>query len=159
MPKIVSDEYPWSKLLIEYLMYCAVGCINVVVFAAIYIWLYDMVLIEQYRAASAWAVAYFISSCQAHFLHRWLTFESPTGYSKSLYVTLLIYAVLWAISTTSIAYFSDTLGYNHAYTWAANTAAFGFLAFLALRIFAFPLSDGRVTRKERLDNFRERRKA
>ena len=105
------------------------------------------------------AVAYFISSWQAHFLHRWLTFESPTGYTKSLYVMLLIYTVLWAISTTTIAYFSDTLGYNHLYTWAANTAAFGFLAFLALRIFAFPLSDGRISRKERLEEYKERRRS
>ena len=135
------------------------GCINVAVFFVIYDWLYDIVLNEQYRAASAWAVAYFISSWQAHFLHRWLTFESPTGYTKSLYVMLLIYTVLWAISTTTIAYFSDTLGYNHLYTWAANTAAFGFLAFLALRIFAFPLSDGRISRKERLEEYKERRRS
>jgi hypothetical protein len=72
---------------------------------------------------------------------------------------LLIYTVLWAISTTSIAYFSDILGYNHLYAWAANTAAFGFLAFLALRIFAFPLSDGRISRKERLEEYKERRRS
>ena len=156
---LVSEDYPWGKLLREYATYCAVGCINVAVFFVIYDWLYGMVLIEQYRAASAWAVAYFISSWQAHFLHRWLTFESPTGYTKSLYVMLLIYTVLWAISTTTIAYFSDTLGYNHLYTWAANTAAFGFLAFLALRIFAFPLSDGRIPRKERLEEYKERRRS
>jgi hypothetical protein len=35
----------------------------------------------------------------------------------------------------------------------------GFFTFLGLRFYAFPLSDGRVTRKERLENFRERRKA
>ena len=156
---LVSEDYPWGKLLREYATYCAVGCINVAVFFVFYDWFYDMVLIEQYRAASAWAVAYFISSWQAHFLHRWLTFESPTEYTKSLYVMLLIYTVLWAISTTTIAYFSDTLGYNHLYTWAANTAAFGFLAFLALRIFAFPLSDGRISRKERLGEYKERRRS
>ena len=72
---------------------------------------------------------------------------------------MIIYTVLWAVSTVSIAYFSDTLGYNHLYSWAANTAAFGFLAFLALRTFAFPLSDGRITRKERLDEYKERRRS
>ena len=71
----------------------------------------------------------------------------------------VIYTILWAISTVSIAYFSDTLGYNHLYSWAANTAALGFLTFLALRIFAFPLSDGRITRKERLEQYKERRRA
>ena len=72
---------------------------------------------------------------------------------------MIIYTVLWALSTASIAYFSDTLGYNHLYSWAANTAAFGFLAFLALRMFAFPLSDGRITRKERLEKYKERRRS
>ena len=118
-----------------------------------------MDLSERFPAAAAWAIAYFVSSWQAHFLHRWLTFESPTGYTKSLTVMLTIYTVLWAISTASIAYFSDTLGYNHIYTWAANTAAFGFFAFLALRIFAFPLSDGRISRKERLEQYKERRRS
>ena len=156
---LVSEDYPWGKLLREYATYCAVGCINVAVFAVLYYWLYEMALSDRFQAASAWAIAYFVSSWQAHFLHRWLTFESPTGYTKSLAVMLAIYTVLWAISTVSIAYFSDTLGYNHIYTWAANTAAFGFLAFLALRTFAFPLSDGRITRKERLERYKERRRA
>ena len=156
---LVSDDYPWSKLLLEYAMYCAVGCINMVVFAALYYWLHGMDLSDRFPAAAAWAIAYFVSTWQAHFLHRWLTFESPTGYTKSLTVMLAIYTVLWAISTASIAYFSDTLDYNHWYTWAANAAAFGFLAFLALRIFAFPLSDGRVTRSERLEAYRESRRS
>jgi hypothetical protein len=118
-----------------------------------------MGLSERFPAASAWAIAYFVSSWQGHFLHRWLTFESPTGYTRSLTVMMVIYTILWAISTVSIAYFSDTLGYNHLYSFAANTAAFGFLTFLALRIFAFPLSDGRITRKERLEQYKERRRA
>ena len=156
---LVSEDYPWGKLLREYATYCAVGCINVAVFFLLYYWLHGMALSDRFPAASAWAIAYFVSSWQAHFLHRWLTFESPPGYTKSLAVMLAIYTVLWAISTASIAYFSDTLGYNHIYTWAANTAAFGFLAFLALRTFAFPLSDGRITRKERLEEYKERRRA
>jgi putative flippase GtrA len=156
---LVSEDYPWGKLLREYATYCAVGCINVAVFAVLYYWLHGMALSDRFPAASAWAIAYFVSSWQAHFLHRWLTFESPTGYKQSLAVMLAIYTVLWAISTASIAYFSDTLGYNHIYTWAANTAAFGFITFLALRTFAFPLSDGRITRKERLEEYKERRRA
>ena len=147
---LVSEDYPWGKLLREYATYCAVGCINVAVFFLLYYWLHGMALSDRFPAASAWAIAYFVSSWQAHFLHRWLTFESPTGYTKSLTVMMAIYTVLLAISTASTAYFSDTLGYNHSYTWVANTAAFGFLAFLALRTVAFPLSDGGITRKERV---------
>ena len=29
---LVSEDYPWGKLLREYATYCAVGCINVAVF-------------------------------------------------------------------------------------------------------------------------------
>ena len=156
---LISKEYSWIRLLIEYVIYCAVGCINVAVFFALYYLLYNMELSDSYQAATAWAIAYFISSWQAHFLHRWLTFESPSGYKESLVTMMVIYTVLLAISTTSTAYFSDTLGYNHWYTWVANTAAFGFLAFLSLRMFAFPLSDGRISRKERLEQYKERRRS
>ncbi len=72
---------------------------------------------------------------------------------------VLIYIIFLAISTASQAYFADTLGYNHWLVWAVNTSAFGFLSFLSLRIYAFPLSDGRVTRVERLETFRESRRA
>jgi putative flippase GtrA len=156
---LVGEDYPWGKLLREYATYCAVGCINVIVFFILYYWLYEMRLSEGYPAATAWAISYFLSSWQAHYLHRWLTFESPTGYTKSLVVMMAVYTILLTVSTASTAYFADTLGVNHLYSWAANTAAFGFLAFLALRMFAFPLSDGRITRQERLEEFRNRRRA
>ena len=156
---LVSEEYPWRKLLREYAMYCAVGCFNVAAFFVMYIAMLDVRLSEDYPAASAWAVSYFFSSILAHYMHRWLTFESPSPYGKSLFVTLTIYSVLLLISTASMAYFSDTMGVDEILSWAVNTAAFGFLTFLALRLFAFPLADGRITRKERLDAFRERRRA
>ena len=156
---LISKEYSWIRLLIEYVIYCAVGCINVAVFFALYYLLYNMELSDSYQAATAWSIAYFISSWQAHFLHRWLTFESSSGYKESLVTMMVIYTVLLAISTASTAYFVDTLGINHFYSFAGNAAAFGFLAFLALRTFAFPLSDGRITRKERLEQYKERRRA
>ena len=156
---LVSEDYPWSKLIREYAMYCAVGCINVAVFFVLYYFLYQAQISEEFPAASAWAISYFLSSVLAHYLHRWLTFESLTGYKKSLVVMMAIYTVLLLISTASTAYFADIHGFNHYYSWAANTAAFGFVAFLALRIFAFPLSHGRITRSERLAEFKERRRA
>jgi len=156
---LVSEEYPWGKLLREYATYCAVGCINVIVLFILYVWLYEMRLSEGYPAATAWAISYFLSSWQAHYLHRWLTFESPTEYTKSLVVMMAIYAILLVVSTASTAYLADILGVNHLYSWAANTAAFGLLSFLALRMFAFPLSDGRITRQERVEEFRNRRRA
>jgi putative flippase GtrA len=156
---LVSEDYPWGKLLREYVMYCTIGCFNVVVFFAMYYFLYKEQLSDQYPAASAWAISYFASSIMAHYLHRWLTFESLTSYKKSLVVMMTIYVALLIISTISTAYFADTLGFNHYYSWAANTAAFGFIAFVLLRMFAFPLSDGRITRKERVEEFRNRRRA
>ena len=156
---LIGDDYPWSKLLREYAMYCSVGCLNVAVFFSMYYTLYEFRISESYPAASAWAISYFLSSILAHYLHRWLTFESMTGYGKSLFVMLSIYVTLLVISTISTAYFADILGFNHYYSWAVNTAAFGFASFILLRIFAFPLSDGRITRKERLEEFRNRRRA
>jgi len=156
---LVSDEYPWSKLLREYVVYCAVGCINVGIMFLLYYWLQGMALSENFPAASAWAISYLISTWQAHFLHRWLTFESPTGYTQSLVVMLAIYAILWIISTASIAYFSDILGYNYIIIFFINEAVFGFLSFLTLRWLAFPLSDGRITREERLEQYKERRRS
>jgi hypothetical protein len=72
---------------------------------------------------------------------------------------MTIYVALLIISTLSTAYFADTLGFNHYYSWAANTAAFGFISFVLLRMFAFPLSEGSITRKERVEEFRNRRRA
>ncbi len=155
---LVSEDYPWGKLLREYAVYCAVGCINVAVFFLMYIALLRAQLSESYPSASAWAVSYFFSSILAHYLHRWLTFESPSPYGKSLFVTLTIYSVLLLISTASMAYFADTLGVDEILSWAVNTAAFGFLTFLSLRVFAFPLSDGRITRSERISQIRSRKK-
>jgi putative flippase GtrA len=156
---LVSEDYPWPKLWREYAMFCAVGCINVTIFFLIYWFLYGVRLSETYPAGSAWAVAYFISTWQSHFMHRWLTFESQSDYRRSLLVMLGIYTLFLVISTTSQAYFADTLEYNHYYVWAGNTAAFGFLTFVALRVFAFPLSDGRITRAERLEEYRKSRRA
>ena len=62
---LVSEDYPWGKLLREYATYCAVGCINVAIFAALYYWLHGMTLSERFPAATAWAIAYFVSSWQA----------------------------------------------------------------------------------------------
>lgn len=53
----------------------------------------------------------------------------------------------------------EVLLLNQWRSWAINTIAFGFLTFLVLRLYAFPMADGRITRKERLDAFLEQRKA
>ena len=155
----MSEEYSWNKLWREYFVYCCVGCINVAFFFILYHILYNAEISQEFQAAAAWSISYFISSILAHYLHRWLTFESISAYRKSLFVMLSIYIVLLIISTASTAYFADTIGINHYYSWAANTVAFGFIAFVLLRLFAFPISDGRISRQERLSEFRNRRRA
>ena len=156
---LVSEDYPWSKLLKEYAMYCLVGCFNVTIFFGLYWLLYEITLHPTYRSGSAWSVAYALSTIKSHFLHRWLTFESQSNYRRSLVIMVAIYAIFLVISTVSQSWFADTLGYNHYVVWAGNTAAFGFISFLCLRIYAFPLSEGSITRKERLSEYRERRRA
>ena len=63
---LVSEDYPWGKMLREYALYCGVGCINVTVFFGIYWILYQNALPSSascsVEVGSAWAVAYFISS-------------------------------------------------------------------------------------------------
>ena len=54
----IGEDYPWSKLIGEYLYYCA--AINVAIFFAIYWVLYDVNLHPTYRAGSAWALAYLL---------------------------------------------------------------------------------------------------
>ena len=49
---LVSDEYPWAKLLKEYAMYCAVGCFNVAIFAALYLFF------NNYNSWTPYAVSY-----------------------------------------------------------------------------------------------------
>ncbi|MBT3356938.1 MAG: hypothetical protein HN534_06825 [Euryarchaeota archaeon] len=159
MSKLVSEDYPWSKLWREYAMYCFVGTFNVTVFFLFYSYLYKMNLSETYPSGSAWAITFIFSTWQSHFTHKLFTFESTSNYKKSLYTMFWIYAVGLVISTASQSYFADTLGINHYFVWACNTAALGFISFLALRIYAFPLSDGRITRQERLEDFKERRRA
>ena len=156
---LVSEDYPWAKLFREYAMYCAVGCFNVAVFAALYLLFNNYNSWTPYVETVAWATSFLISSVQAYALHRWLTFESDSEIRTSFTKLMTVYGALWAISTVTFHIMFEIIGIGELISWAINTSAFGFLTFLALRFYAFPLADGRVTRKERLDAFRERRRA
>ena len=156
---LVSAEYPWAKLLKEYAMYCAVGCFNVAIFAALYLLFNNYNSWTPYVETVAWASSFLISSVQAYALHRWITFESDSEIRSSFAKLMTVYGVLWAVSTATFHIMFEIIGISQLVSCVINTSAFGFLTFLALRFYAFPLADGRVTRKERLDAFRERRRA
>ncbi len=156
---LVSEDYPWAKLFREYAMYCAVGCFNVAVFAALYLFFNNINEWTPYAETVAWATSFLISSVQAYALHRWLTFESDSEIRSSFTKLMTVYGALWAVSTVTFHVMFEIVGISELVSWAVNTSAFGFLTFLALRFYAFPLADGRITRKERLDAFRERRRA
>lgn len=156
---LVNDEYPWAKMLREYAMYCAVGCFNVAIFASLYLLFYNYNTFTPYVETVAWASSFLISSIQAYALHRWVTFESDSELRSSFRKLMTVYGVLWAVSTVTFHIMFEIFGIDQLASWVINTSAFGFLTFLALRFYAFPLADGRITRKERLDAFRERRRA
>ena len=156
---MVNDEYPWAKMLREYAMYCAVGCFNVAIFASLYLLFYNYNTFTPYVETVAWASSFLISSIQAYALHRWVTFESDSELRSSFRKLMTVYGVLWAVSTVTFHIMFEIFGIDQLVSWVINTSAFGFLTFLALRFYAFPLADGRITRKERLDAFRERRRA
>ena len=151
---LVSDEYPWAKLLKEYAMYCAVGCFNVAIFAALYLFFNNYNSWTPYVETVAWATSFLISSVQAYALHRWITFESDSEIRSSFAKLMTVYGVLWAVSTATFHIMFEIIGISQLVSWVINTSAFGFLTLLALRFYAFPLADGRGTRKERLDAFR-----
>ena len=156
---LVSAEYPWSKMFSEYAMYCAVGCFNVAVFAALYLLFDNYNSWTPYVGTVAWAASFLISSVQAYALHRWITFESDSEIRSSFTKLMAVYGALWVVSTVTFHIMFEILEISKLVSWVINTSAFGFLTFIALRFYAFPLLDGRVTRKERLDAFRERRRA
>tara|TARA_B100000945_G_scaffold291050_1_gene265233 strand:+ start:748 stop:1224 length:477 start_codon:yes stop_codon:yes gene_type:complete len=156
---LVSEDYPWKKLFREYAMYCAVGCLNVTIFAALYILFKNYNSWTSYVETVAWATSFLISSAQAYALHRWITFESDSVVITSFSKLMTVYGILWAVSTITFHVMFEIIGISQLVSWVINTTGFGFLTFLALRFYAFPLSDGRVTRRERLDAFLERRRA
>jgi|TARA_B100000959_G_scaffold185957_1_gene194495 putative flippase GtrA len=155
----VSDDYPWAKLFREYAMYCAVGCFNVAVFAMLYLFFKNYNSWTGYVETVAWAISFLISSVQAYALHRWLTFESDSEIRSSFTKLMTVYGALWAVSTFTFYIMFEIIGISQLVSWVVNTSGFGFLTFLCLRFYAFPLADGRVTRKERLDAFIERRRS
>ena len=111
---LVSEEYPWPKLWREYAMFCAVGCINVAIFFLIYWFLYSVRLSETYPAGSAWAVAYFISAWQSHFMHRWLTFESRGWEISSHSVSLSFIIEVLSPNPPKILAFQEKLDFQIA---------------------------------------------
>jgi putative flippase GtrA len=140
-------------------MYCVVGCINVAIFFGLYWFFSNSITLTESPETFGWAISFIISSAQAFVLHRWLTFESDSAIRSSFSKMMIVYGVLWVVSTLTFYLLVEVIELDEFLSWCINTTAYGFLTFLGLRFFAFPLSDGRVTRKERLDNFRERRKA
>ena len=82
---------------------------------------------------------------------RWFTFRSTSPYGRSLALTMAVYTILLIISTFSQAILADRMGFDHLAVWALNTAAFGFLSFIALRFIAFPMSDGTISVRERME--------
>ena len=145
------ENYNLRTLVVEYVYFCAVGTVNVLIFLAMYSVAYSMAAGIEYRAASAWSVSYLLSSLISHSMHRWFTFRSISPYGRSLALTMTVYTILLIISTFSQAILADSMGFDHLAIWALNTAAFGFLSFVALRFIAFPMSDGTISVRERIE--------
>ena len=145
------ENYNLRTLVVEYAYFCAVGTLNVLIFLAMYYVAYSIVGGIEYRAASAWSVSYLLSSIISHSMHRWFTFRSTSPYGRSLALTMAVYTILLIISTFSQAILADNMGFNHLAVWALNTAAFGFLSFVVLRFIAFPMSDGTISVRERIE--------
>ena len=147
-----QESYNLRRLLTEYAYFCAVGTLNVIIFFVMYYVAYSLIeTSNEYRAAIAWSPSYLISSIISHSMHRWFTFRSTSPYGRSLTLTMIVYTTLLIISTISQAILADRMGFDHLAVWALNTVAFGFLSFIALRFLAFPVSDGTISVRERME--------
>ena len=151
MKNIEQENYSLRRLAFEYAYFCAVGTFNVLIFLGLYSIAYSLFESIEYRAASAWSISYLLSSIISHSMHRWFTFRSISPYGRSLALTMVVYTILLIISTFSQAILADRMGFDHLAVWALNTVAFGFLSFIALRFVAFPMSDGTISVRERIE--------
>ena len=151
MKNLEDENYNLRRLVVEYAYFCAVGTLNVLIFFGLYSLAYSVSESIEYRAASAWSISYLVSSIISHSMHRWFTFRSISPYGRSLALTMVVYTILLIISTFSQAILADRMGFDHLAVWALNTVAFGFLSFIALRFVAFPMSDGTISVRERME--------
>jgi putative flippase GtrA len=133
-----SESYDIHRLAREYGWYLLVGTFNAIVFWGLYELLYWLDPLQFYPAVVAWAISFALSSVQAHYLHRRITFRSDADYVESLRWALAVYGIFLVLSTISeffLVYIADV---NHRVAWAVNMCAFGFANFLGLRLLAFP---------------------
>lgn len=134
-----GTDYSVRRMGSEYIRYCILGMLNTVTFWLAYELLYWLDLTNGVvRAPVAWAPAFFLSSVQAHAVHRWLTFRSKADYTESLVWAMAIYTMLLVISTASEFVMVEVWELHHRAAWVVNTCAFGFANFVALRVLAFP---------------------
>ena len=153
-----SDDYTWTKMIREYAMYCTVGCFNVAIFAALYLFFYNYNTYTPYAETVSWAVSFPISSVQAYALHRWITFESDSEIRSSFTKLMIVYGTLWAVSTVTFHIMIEVMGMTQLVSWVVNIRL-RIPHLPSTEVLRIPLADGRITRKERLDAFRERRRA
>jgi hypothetical protein len=67
-----------------------------------------------------------ISSAQAFVLHRWLTFESDSNIKTSFTKMMIVYTVLWIVSTATFYCLVEIIELGELLSWAINTTALDF---------------------------------
>lgn len=133
-----GEDYNIQRLAREYGWYLFIGGFNSLVFWLLYEIFYWLDPLQLYPAVVAWAISFSLSSVQAHYLHRRITFRSEADYKESLFWALCVYGTFLVVSTIAeflLVYVADV---NHRIAWVMNMAAFGFANFVGLRLLAFP---------------------
>ncbi len=129
-----SSDRPSRELLVRFVISGGLGTLGGL---GVYELTYALIGDRQYRATTAWIIAYVIGIFVQHALHRWITFGTEAPYWRTLRRTYVVYPIVLAISSGFNYLLTGPLDWNHRLAWLATTALSAVLSFGGLKLFAF----------------------
>ena len=117
--------------------YMIVAGINVIVFYAIWEFLYWIWPNSGYWPTVAWAAAWILGSFFAHFTHREWTFDSDRRLRWTITASMSIYTIGMVGSTACFYVGTVDFGLDARLVWLLNSSLWGVLNYLGQREIAF----------------------
>jgi len=139
---LVGEEYNRRRFAGEYSKFIFIGGINGFVFFSLYSFLFVVNPFDVDSVSTQHTIAYglswFLGSIEAHMLHRRVTFgTSETKYGESLLWSQLVYITVGTASTAAGYFMVEIFDMNNWLAWLIQSAVFGPLNFVGLRLIAF----------------------
>ena len=139
---LADEEYNRRRFAGEYSKFLLIGGINGFVFFSLYSFLF---VVNPFGVESvsnqhtiAYGLSWFLGSIEAHLLHRRVTFgTSETKYGESLLWSQVVYLTVGAVSTATGYFMVDIFAMNNWLAWLIQSAVFGPMNFIGLRLIAF----------------------